>query len=153
MRYKDVNLNNRIYPIISYFTQLFNNGKLPFVELIALLLYRHDPFKISKDKFKLVEVSLITKVLKNYLKTGLFLSGQLELEKVRFYGVLNVLNLKAVMTNRIKNSIRTIMINDNINNRVHILDRIISPIALETYYQSLINDNKSLELDKELTER
>jgi len=71
----------------------------------------------------------------------------------RFFASTNIMTFKLIIIHRIKNSIDRINKLNTNDNRINILDHLLSSNELELYYQGLIQDNKSLELDKKLTER
>lgn len=96
--------------------------------------------------------NLISKVVLNYLKTGKW-DVTLISKRDRFFAATNIMTFKLIIIHRIINSINRINKLNAVNNRINILDHLLSSDELETYYQSLSNDNKSLELDKRLTER
>jgi len=63
------------------------------------------------------------------------------------------MTFKLIIIHRIKNSIDRINKLNTNDNRINILDHLLSSNELELYYKGLTQNNISLELDKKLTER
>jgi len=152
LRSTTLSVKDRIYPLIAYATQLVNNKQISLVDLLSLILYRNNPKNFSSDRYSLVEYPILKRTMEDFFKTKIF-KNPIESEEGRLIGILNIMSLKLVMVNRIKQAIRSIMITDNINNRIHILDELISSPNLDEFYTNLIDNNISLELDKPLTQR
>lgn len=96
--------------------------------------------------------NLISKVVLNYMKTGKW-DVTLISKRDRFFAATNIMTFKLIIIHRIINSINRINKLNAISNRINILDHLLSSDELEKYYQDLIHNNISLELDKKLTER
>jgi len=152
LRSTTLSVKDRIYPLIAYATQLVNNKQISLVDLLSLILYRNNPRNFSFDRYSLVEYPILKRTMEDFFKTNVF-KNPIESDEGRLIGILNIMSLKLVMVNRIKQSISSIMITDNINNRIHILDELISSPNLDEFYTNLIDNNISLELDKPLTQR
>jgi hypothetical protein len=94
---------------------------------------------------------LISRVVKQYLKTGILDPDSLPIRE-RFFAEVNSIKFKSILINRINSLVKKV---DNLSItrvRLSILDRIISSDELTLFYKDFPKD-KSLELDKDLFDR
>nr|UPW42091.1 MAG: putative RNA dependent RNA polymerase [Xinjiang mito-like virus 79] len=143
---------DRIYPLVGFATQLFQSGKIPMNDVLSLITNKSKPLAFFGRNISWMKPGSISKVISSYLRTGKWSITSIP-KKDRFFAAVNVMSIKLIMINRIENSIKTINNLNTLNNRLVILDRIITSKDLEAYYFELCSEGKSLDLTKPLYER
>jgi hypothetical protein len=143
---------DRIYPLIGFSTQLFENKIINMADVLSLITDKDKPLSFFGRNINWMKPGLISKVVKNFLTTGKWDITLID-KRSRFFAHTNILTFKLILIHRIQNSIKKVFKLNHISNRINLLDRVITSDPLEKYYKSLCDNNKSLELDKELTER
>lgn len=151
-RSKDKTLD-RIYPLVGFLTQLFQNNKLPLSNILALITSKDKPVNFFGRNINWMKPALISKLVKNYIQKGVFDLSLLE-KRDRFYSNVNELTIKHIMINKIEFLINKIDAIDHFKNRINLLDHLFTSDQLEGYYFYVVTDlKKSLELEKDLTDR
>jgi len=143
---------DRIYPLVGFSTQLFQAGIISMGDVLSLITDKSKPLSFFGRNINWMTPNLISKVVLNYLKTGKW-DITLISKRDRFFASTNIMTFKLIIIHRIINSINRINKLNQVHNRINILDHLLSSNELEIYYQGLVQNNISLELDKKLTER
>jgi hypothetical protein len=146
-RSKDKTID-RIYPLIGFLTQLYQNGAIPFSSVISLITSRDKPLSFFGRDIRWMTPGTISKVVKNYFKTGT-VDPNLIPVKDRFFSEVNSITFKSILLHKIDKLVTKLDSLDRYKHRVNILDHLWSSKELETFLKSV----KDLELSKPLVDR
>jgi len=115
---------DRIYPMVGYLTQLFQNGIISLTDVLSLINERDKPLAFFGRNINWMKPNLISRVLRNYLNTGNFDVNLLP-ERERFFATVNSITFKNVLLHKISDKITKIEKIDYLSNRIEILKTIL----------------------------
>lgn len=150
-RAKDKTLD-RIYPLVGYLTQLFQNNKITLDQILSLITSKDHPVNFFGRNINWMKPGSITLVVKKYFKTKEIDLSVIQ-KRDRFEAMKNINIAKHIMINKILFIINKVESINPLINRINILDHIITSPQLEDYYAYQMEQGKSLELEKPITER
>lgn len=143
---------DRIYPLVGFATQLFQNGIIKMEDVLSIITDKDKPLSFFGRNINWMKPGLISKVVKNYLKTKKWDLTPIP-KKDRFFASTNILTFKLILIHRIQDSIKRVFKLNLLENRISILDKMITSDDLESYYKSRLDKHLPLDLEKDITDR
>nr|UTQ48828.1 RNA-dependent RNA polymerase [Monilinia fructicola mitovirus 11] len=148
MRSRDKTID-RIYPLVGFLTQLFQNKVIPLSSVLSLITNREKPLSFFGRNINWMKPGTISKVVRHYLKTGVVENSMLS-RRDRFFAEVNSITFKSILIHKISKIVNEIVSIDPMITRINIMDQIMNSPDLESFYKNYKGD---LELDKPLVDR
>jgi len=140
---------DRIYPMVGFLTQLFQNGAIPFSSVISLITSRDKPLSFFGRDIRWMTPGVISRVIKGYFKTGIVDENLIPV-KDRFFSEVNSITFKSILLHKIDKLVIRLDSLARSDHRINIFDQLWTSRSLQQYYQSI---GGNLSLDKPLIER
>jgi len=125
---------DRIYPLIGYITQSYQNGVLSLSNVLSLITKRDKPLSFFGRNINWMTPGLISKVVKKFLLTKEFDTTLIPIQD-RFFAEVNSVCFKVKLIHDVKKLHDHVMNFPLIPNRLNILDRLITSPQLREFYK------------------
>jgi hypothetical protein len=143
---------DQIYPLVGFLTQLYQNKIIPLSNVLSLITNRDKPLSFFGRNINWMDPGLISKVVRHYLKEGKFNSNLLPIRE-RFWSEVNTITFKNILLHKISDFLDRLSVMNLERLRINLSDQMVTSDSLESYYSSLLEQGKSLELEKALCDR
>jgi len=141
---------DRIYPLIGFLTQLYQNKVIPLSTVLSLITDRDSPLSFFGRNIRWMKPKVISSVVLNYFKTGVINKNMLPVRE-RFFSEVNTITFKNIMLNRINDKVNMLNSIDLLEIRLNIVDKILVIPEFVEYLKTTCTFE--LEEDKPLWDR
>lgn len=117
---KGDNTLDRIYPLVGYLTQLYQNRTIQLIDVLSLINNKDKPLAFFGRNIHWMNPGLISRVVRNYLSTGKWDISLLP-ERERFFATFNSITFKNILLHKISEKVSYINSISMIDNRKDIM--------------------------------
>lgn len=113
-----------IYPMIGLLTQAYQRGLIPLSSVLSVITNKDKPLSFFGRNISWMTPVLISKVVKEFLKTGNISKFSLPVRE-RFFSEVNTITFKNILLHRIWDRTQDLLKLDLIENRINLLKTVI----------------------------